>query len=137
MSSSAQPLSALDQNRHLAHRWFEEVWNQGRREVIAELFAPECVLHDGSVHIHGPREFEAFYDNLNAQFKDVHITPTPGISLSEGDLVSLRWHVDCTHRDSGKTLSFSGMSICRIKDGRFVEAWQNWDAAGMQAQLNA
>lgn len=135
MSSSAQPLSAIEQNRHLAHRWFEEVWNQGRREVIAELFAPECVLHDGSVQIRGPREFEAFYDALQSRFSDVRITP--GVSACEGDLVSLLWTVDCRDRATGKSVSTSGISIVRVKDGRFVEAWQNWDAAGMQAQLKA
>ena len=135
MSSAAQPVSSAEQNRQLVHRWFDEVWNQGRREAIAELMAPDCVLHEGSQIIRGPREFEAFYDNLNAQFKDIRVTP--GASVCEGDLVSLRWHVDCLHRESGKPLAFSGMCICRVKDGRFVEAWQNWDAAGMQAQLSA
>lgn len=135
MSSSAQPVSCAEQNRKLIHRWFDEVWNQSRREVIAELFAPDCILHDGSQLIRGPREFEAFYDGLHTQFENIRVTP--GASVCEGDLVSLRWHVDCRHRSSGKTASFSGMCICRVKDGRFVEAWQNWDAAGLQAQLSA
>jgi hypothetical protein len=38
MSSAAQPLSTSEQNKQLVLRWFDEVWNQGRRETIFELF---------------------------------------------------------------------------------------------------
>lgn len=134
MSSPAAPISIIEQNRHLLLRWFEELWNQGRRETIFELFAPDCILHDGNVQIRGPREFEAFYDALQSRFSDVRVTP--GISLCEGDLVSLRWTVDCRDRATGKSLSTSGISIVRVRDGRFIEAWQNWDAAGIEAQLD-
>jgi predicted SnoaL-like aldol condensation-catalyzing enzyme len=135
MSSQAQPLSTSEQNKHLVHRWFEEVWNQSRREVIAELFAPECILHDGAAQIRGPEAFALFHDNLRAQFSDIRVTP--GIALSENDLVSLRWIVECRDRATGKDLTASGISIVRIKDGRFVEAWQNWDQAGVAAQLSS
>jgi ketosteroid isomerase-like protein len=131
--SAPQTISALDQQKHLAIRWFEEVWNQGRREVIFELFAPECVLYDGDKTIRGPEEFAAFYDNLQSQFSDFRITPST--VLAEGDLVSLRWSVSSRHKASGREVSLCGISIVRIRDGRFVEAWQNWDAAGLAAQL--
>jgi len=135
MSSHAQPLSTSEQNKHLVHRWFEEVWNQSRREVIRDLFAPECVLHDGSTQIRGPEEFERFHDTLRAQFSGIRVIP--GLALSEGDLASLRWTVECRDRATGKDITASGISIVRIKDGRFVEAWQNWDQAGVAAQLSA
>jgi predicted ester cyclase len=134
MSTHAQPLSASEQNKYLVRRWFEEVWNQGNTGVIAELFAPECVLHEGSLQIRGPQEFMRFHDGLREQFTDFRVTP--GISLSEGDLASLRWTVQCRDKSSGKNVTTTGISIVRIKDGRFVEAWQNWDQAGIAAQLS-
>jgi hypothetical protein len=36
-----------EQERDLWGRCFELVWNQGRREAIAELLAPEAVIYDG------------------------------------------------------------------------------------------
>lgn len=131
--SAPQTISAPDQSKHLVARWFEEVWNQGRREVIFELFAPECVLYDGDTPIRGPQEFAAFYDNLQSQFSDFRITL--GTTLAEGDLASLRWSARSRHKASGKDVSVSGISIVRISNGRFVEAWQNWDAASLAAQL--
>jgi len=135
MSTHAQPLSASEHNKHLVHRWFEEVWNQGNTALIAELFAPDCVLYEGSLQIHGPQEFMRFHDSLREQFTDIRVTS--GISLSEGDLASLRWTVECRDKSSGKNVTATGISIVRIKDGRFVEAWQNWDQAGVAAQLSA
>ena len=135
MSSHAQPLSASEQNKHLVHRWFEEVWNQGNTEVITELFSPDCILHDGVAQIRGPQEFMHFHDALRQQFSDIRVTP--GVSLAEGDLASLRWTVECRDKSSGKEVTTTGISIVRIKDGRFVEAWQNWDQAGVAAQLSA
>ena len=29
----------------ILHRWFEEVWNKGKAELIDEMIAPECVAH--------------------------------------------------------------------------------------------
>jgi predicted ester cyclase len=131
---SASPVSVLEHNKQLTVRWFEDVWNQSRREVIFELFAKDCVLHEGHTPIRGPQEFAAFYDRLQAQFRDIRITP--GVALAENDLVSLRWTVDAVHKATGKNTTVSGISIVRIKDGRFIEAWQNWDAAAMAAQLS-
>jgi predicted SnoaL-like aldol condensation-catalyzing enzyme len=132
--TAPQPQSISEQNKHLVHRWFEEVWNQGRRETIQELFAPEGVLHDGSKTLRGPDEFSRFYDGLRSEFSDICIAPI--VSLSEGDLASVRWSVTCRHIASGKAVQLTGMSIVRIKDGRFVEGWQNWDEAGVEAQLS-
>jgi len=131
---SASPVSNLEHNKALTMLWFEEVSNQSRRDTIFDLFAPECILHEGHTPIRGPQEFADFHDRIRAQFDDVHIEP--GVSLAENDLVSLRWTVSGTHKATGKKTTVSGISIVRIKDGRFVEAWQNRDAASMAAQLS-
>jgi len=131
---SASPVvSTLDQNKQLTMRWFEEVWNRGNRYVIAQLFAPDGVLYDGAMVIRSPAEFERFYDRLRAQFSDIKVSPV--LVLAEGDLACVHWFADVKHSTSGKSAHITGTSIVRIKDGRFVEAWQNWDAGGLAAQL--
>ncbi len=133
MSASPQSITTLEQNKQLAVRWFEEVWNQGNRDAIAKLFAPDGVLYDGSTVIRGPAEFEAFYDRLRAQFSDFRISPV--ILVAEGDLACIHWNASFKQTSSDKPAHVTGTSIVRIKDGRFVEAWQNWDAASLAAQL--
>jgi predicted SnoaL-like aldol condensation-catalyzing enzyme len=132
--SAPQQQSISEQNKGLVHRWFEEVWNQGRRETIKELFAPEGVLHDGSDTYRGPEEFTRFYDALRSEFSDFHVAPI--VSLCEADLACMHWSVDCKHTASGKPVHLTGMSVVRIKDGQFLEAWQNWDAAGVAKQVS-
>jgi predicted SnoaL-like aldol condensation-catalyzing enzyme len=132
---SASAVTSLDQNKQLVIRWFEEVWNQGNRDTIAQLFAPDGILHDGDRIIRGPAEFEKFYDRLRAVFSNFKISPV--LALAEGDLACVHWFSECKHIATGKNVQITGTSIVRIKDGRFVEAWQNWDAAGMAAQLSS
>ena len=134
MSASPQSITSLDQNKQLVIRWFDEVWNQGRRESIAQLLASDGVIYDGATAIRGPAEFERFYDRLRAQFSDVCISPV--LVLAEGDLACIHWFSEFKHNASGKKAHVTGTSIVRIKDGRFIEAWQNWDAAGLAAQLS-
>jgi predicted SnoaL-like aldol condensation-catalyzing enzyme len=133
MSSAAQPISTLEKNKQLLLRWFDEVWNQGRRETIFELF-PDGILHDGSTRLSGPEPFCSFYDALHAQFSDFQFSPV--VSLAEGDLVCLHWSVAFRHTASGKTLNVTGTTIVRVENGVFAEAWQNWDAASLGAQLS-
>jgi predicted SnoaL-like aldol condensation-catalyzing enzyme len=132
--SASPAVSTLDQNKQLVIRWFEEVWNQGQRDTIAKLLAPDGVIYDGPAIIHGPAEFEGFYDRLHAQFSDFKISPA--LLLAEGDLVCMHWFSEFKHNATGKRAHVTGTSIVRIKDGRFIEAWQNWDAAGLAAQLS-
>jgi predicted SnoaL-like aldol condensation-catalyzing enzyme len=133
MSSAAQPISTLEKNKQILIRWFEEVWNQGRRETIFELF-PAGILNDGSAQLNGPEEFSSFYDALHSQFSDFRFSP--GVSLAEGDLACLHWSVEFCHTVSGKALNVTGTTIVRVENGVFAEAWQNWDAASLGAQLS-
>jgi hypothetical protein len=116
-------------------KWFEEVWNKGRREVIDEMFAPECVLHDGRAEYRAPVEFKRFHDGLRSQLSDIRVDAAG--SDFPGDLVRVRWSSTAKHTSTGKTLQVTGMSIVRFKDGRFIETWQNWDEHGLVEQLES
>jgi len=133
--SYANAPSNLEGNKALILRWFDEVWNQGRRETIKELFATHGVLHDGASTYHGPKEFTGFYDKLRAEFSKFSIRPI--VSIAEGDLACMHWSVDFVHTVSGTPVHSTGTSVVRISNGQFIEAWQNWDAAGLAAQLQS
>lgn len=134
ISTSGQPLSLLERNKRLIIRWFEEVWNRGNRDTVFELLHEHSIIHDGARDFRGPSEFSVFYDDLRAQFADFRITPV--VVLAEDDLVCMHWSADFRHKASGKPIHITGTSVARIDGGRFVGAWQNWDAAALQAQLS-
>jgi predicted SnoaL-like aldol condensation-catalyzing enzyme len=131
--NAPQTVSDLDRNKKLILQWFEEVWNQGRTETISQLLDPACVIHDGPLAIRGPDEFKHFHDALHKDFVGFHIKPV--VVLAEDDLVCLHWTLTCTHTGSNTPVTVTGTSIARVHDGRFMEAWQNWDAARLSSQL--
>jgi steroid delta-isomerase-like uncharacterized protein len=122
-------------NVALFRRWFEEVWNQGRRETITELFAADGVAHgvsDTGGDIHGPEEFLPFYDRLVAAFPDMHLEVEDCFSC--GDKVVGRYVASMSRtgdylglRASGKKARATGISIIRVANGKFVESWDMWD----------
>jgi predicted SnoaL-like aldol condensation-catalyzing enzyme len=132
MSLSGPPAS-LEQNKRLLLRWLDEAWNHGRREIFHELFAKTGVYHRGSAEYLGPAGFLHLYDILRGQFSEFSIKPT--LTIAESDLVCVHWSLDFVHTKTRAPVQVTGTTICRIKDGQFTEAWQNWDAAGLKAQV--
>jgi steroid delta-isomerase-like uncharacterized protein len=131
----------MSDQKAMVVRWFEEVWNKGRREVIDEMFPPEFVLHDGGTVSKGPDAFKPFYDRMRMSFSDIKVTPDEAVS--EGDLVCLRWSVTMRHTGdglgmpaTGKQLHTTGMTMVRFANGRFSEAWQNWDMMRLMEQIH-
>ena len=124
----------------LAKRWFEEVWNQGRRDAIAELLAPDAVVHDGGVDTVGPEEFYPFFERMQSTFSELHVSVDD--TVAEGDKVCVRWSCTAKHTGNGlgvpptgKSLHVTGMTIIRVAGGRLVEGWQNWDMLGLLEQI--
>ena len=88
-----------EQERDLGRRWFEEVWNKGRREAIAEMMAPEGVLHDGAVDSVGPGGFYPFFERISATLSGVRVTVHD--TIAEGDRVCVRWSATGKHTGPG------------------------------------
>lgn len=130
-----------EMERNLGRRWFEEVWNKGRRGGIAEMLAPDAVLHDSERDSQpGPDGFYPFFDRLNATLSELYVTVQD--SFAEGDRVCVRWECIAKHTGdgfgippTGKPIRVTGISILRVAGGMVVEAWQNWDVMGMMEQM--
>ncbi|MEO7507621.1 MAG: ester cyclase, partial [Pyrinomonadaceae bacterium] len=73
----------------LLHRWFEEVWNQGREEAIDEMLAVDAVAHGlgdaaGQTLI-GPEAFKPFFRRFRAAFPNLQIAIDE--TITEGDRI--------------------------------------------------
>ena len=131
-------------NKELARRLYEELWNQHRPEAADELLSPDYVSHDPQSPtalkgLEGYKDAVRYY--LNA-FPDLHFTIED--QICEGDIVVTRWTSTATHKGdlagipaTGRRISNSGIICYRVKDGKFVESWSNWDVLGMMQQLGA
>lgn len=129
-----------ESERDLGKRWFEQVWNLGRREAIAEMLAPSAVVHDGERVTVGPSAFFSFFDRMTAAFSEIRVNVAD--TLAEGDKLCVRWECSAKHTGgglgvppTGETVRITGITILRLSGMMFVEAWQNWDMLGMMEQI--
>ncbi len=131
-----------EQNKALARRSLEEIWNKGNLAVADELIAPNHVAHDpanpnaGS----GPEATKQQASMYRTAFPDLQITIDD--QVAEGDQVVTRWTARGTHRGdlmgiapTGKQMTVTGINITRIAGGKAQEDWTNWDTIGMMQQL--
>jgi steroid delta-isomerase-like uncharacterized protein len=132
-------------NKHtLAHEWFEELWNKRRTETIDRLLTDDVIVHglvdEQGNEIRGPSEFKKFFLQFTKAFPDIHVEVAD--TISEGDKIAARCIVTGTHRGdilgvpgSDKPVRFAGVAILRIKDGKIVEAWNNFDFQTLSQQI--
>ena len=136
----------LEQNKNLVRRWFEEVWNKGRADAIPELFAAEGIAHglsdDAANPLRGPAGFLPFHAQFREAFPNIEVVVED--QIAEGDKVATRCSVRGKHtgdslgfKATQTPVEFTGMVITRIKDGKIVEAWNNFDFMKMYRQLGA
>jgi steroid delta-isomerase-like uncharacterized protein len=130
-----------DANKTVSRRLTEEALNQGKYDVIEELVAPTFVNHDPLTgDTKGLEATREVIEGYRSAFPDLKITIED--QLAERDLVATRWTAKGTHKGellgiapTGKESTVTGLTIDRIKDGKIVESWNNWDTLGMLRQL--
>ena len=139
-----QEQSTLEANKTLIRRWFEEVWNKGRTDAIAEMFAADGVAHglsdEPAKTMKGPADFAPFHGIFRGAFPDIEVIVED--TIAEGDRVAARCSVRGRHTGdhlgvaaSNAPVQFTGIAIVRIKDGKIVEAWNNFDFLAMNKQI--
>ena len=130
-----------EQNKAVARRFFEEVWNQGNLAALDEIMTPESVGHvSGSPDIVGPEANRQFITMYRTAFPDLQFTIED--EIAEGERVVTRWRSQGTHQGdlqgiapTGRQAGSTGITISRVSGGRLVEAWTVWDQLGLLQQL--
>ena len=133
-----------EENKQLVRRWFEEVWNNGRAELIYEMFDENGIAHglsdDPAKPIRGPKDYTPFYKQFREAFPNMMIEVED--MVAEGDKVTARCSVRGKHEGNFRGIAatkspveFTGMTIVRIADGKIVEAWNNFDFATLNKQV--
>jgi steroid delta-isomerase-like uncharacterized protein len=90
--------------------------------------------------IGGPEEWKRRLANLLTAFPDVQLIQED--LIAEGDQVVERWTIRGTHQGhfqgippTGKRVTYTGIDIFRIVDGKLVLVGQSVDRLGMMQQL--
>lgn len=129
-------------NKALVRRFYEEVESAGRLDLIDELFAPDFFDSGHPERGEGPESVRAHVVEMRTRFPD--LTVTVDQLLADGDWVVARLTSHGTHlgafaglAPTGKTVTWSGVALRRIENGRIAEQWTKHDMLAMLRQLGA
>jgi steroid delta-isomerase-like uncharacterized protein len=135
---------AAAENKVLVRRFYEEAWDQGKLDVIDELFADDYIRHDlrPSQALAGPDGMKRITADFRAAFSDLQFDVE--IVIAEDEFVAARWTASGTHTGSwgtvqptGRTARFSGVNIFRFENGKVSELWNHRDDLGLMEQVGA
>lgn len=126
--------------KHAARRIMEEVYGEGRVEVLDELCHPGYVSHDplsGDADLEGVK---AYVRLMHACFPDLK-TRILGL-YADGDTVVTWWRMEghlarrlLGIEPLGQHVSLEGITLYQFEDGKLVEDSSQWDTVGYLQQL--
>ncbi len=137
---------SLEENKRLAREAIK-IWTTGDLDAADALYAPDYVNHqhhdpEDPRDLHGVPAMKTFIKEFRQAFPD--FLDSIDIQIAEGDMVATRFTSMGTHRGAfmgveptNRELTWTGISIDRISEGKIVESWANWDMMGMMQQLGA
>jgi predicted ester cyclase len=126
-----------EEHKAIVRRFFEDVWNKQRLEVVDEVFAAAVLLNGQPV----PREtIKQVVTARRVAFPDIQVAVED--QVAEGDKVSTRRTWQATHRGpyrgiaaTGTRVKWAQISIVRLVEGRIVEDWPVADELSILQQL--
>lgn len=113
----------LEKNKTIARRFFEELYSEGKVELIEELMAPNYVASGPGSQLQVHQASESRAEGHSAVRKSIKSKPADinvvvEEQVAEGDKVVSR----LTFSSGGET--WVGVAIQRIVDGKLVETWR-------------
>jgi steroid delta-isomerase-like uncharacterized protein len=130
------------ENKHIAQRFMEECWNQGKMDSIRELMASGCTFHDPVFPglTSGVDNMKRHIETCRSGFPDLKITVDD--TIAERNEVVHHWTIRGTHKapflgmpPTNRKATVSGTTIYRIEGGKIVEQWADWNLMTLMEQL--
>jgi len=130
-------------NKAIVQRSADEIWNTGNLAIVDEIYGAEFLNHDPTApDVRDLESYKQFIVGALAAFPDFHVTAEDVVA--EGDKVAVRWTATGTQEGelpgipaTGRQVTWTGIDIHRIADGKIVEIWWSKDMLGMIQQLTA
>jgi predicted ester cyclase len=123
---------STSENKELVRRYFDERWNHGNPDICDELLDPRS-------DIAGTKEWMR---SIYATFGNIELTILD--LLAEDDQVAIHWRVAATHQGeylgvaaTGKPVTYQGMALLRVVNGKIVDDVAYWDDLAILQQLDA
>jgi predicted ester cyclase len=129
----------------LARRWHQEIYLRGRLDVADQICAADMVAHGAGVPAdaaRGPEYVRQDAAAIRAAFSIDALTDDDIVAA--GDKVAIRWSFRGTHVGeifgvpaTGRRISFEGLDLFRIANGKIQEFWSAYDTLSLAHQVGA
>jgi steroid delta-isomerase-like uncharacterized protein len=128
-------------NKAVVRRYYDEVLNQRRGDLLDEIAVEDYVEHDPFPgQGNGRADLRARVELLVGAFSPLHFTIEDVVA--EGDKVVVRWTNAGTDSGgfmgmpaTGKDFGIAGIDIHLVRDGRLAEHWHVVDQLAQMQQL--
>ncbi len=143
MNNRTDSLSC-SKSEHLVLEFFARVWTPPHDlNAIDELMTEDYVITSGGKVVKGREAFKGWIKEFHSQLKEAKTESEEIFSNPEGDKVVSRWR--CTGKNNGmfglasdgRSVSFSGMAIWHIRDGKLAECWAERSAWELYQELSS
>jgi len=139
--TTTQP-DQLERNKAVVRRFVDEIFVAGRKDAVDELVADGFVGHSWPSNGDAKAALKAAIDRVGAGLSDPRFEIED--LVAEGDLVAARLTASATQTGefmglppSGKRYTIEEIHLFRVRDGRVVEHWHQFDQLGLMRQLGA
>jgi len=132
----------IERNKAIVRRFIEEIFVGGSHDAVDELVDERMVAHTWPSTGHPRDDLKAAMDRVSGALADAEFTIDD--LIAEGDRVAARLTTAATQvgefmglPPSGKRYSIEEIHVFRLRDGKVVEHWHQFDQMGMMKQLGA
>jgi steroid delta-isomerase-like uncharacterized protein len=133
---------SIEENKAIVRRWSEELWSQGKIDIVDEIVSPDYVRHDPGdpFPARGREDVKRLVTMLRTMLPDLTITVED--IIGEGDKVMIRYTGVATDTEgfmgkppTGIETRTAAMQLFRLANGQIVESWAVRDDLGTLRQL--
>lgn len=132
--------SGAENNRAVVRRYFDRWANHADVAVADALMVPDLELNNPPSRVTSLADYKRSMAGFHEAFPDLRFEVEE--LIAEGDRVVARWTFHGTNRGAflgqpptGRTVTFTGTSTFRLRDGMIHQIWVNMDRHGMLQQL--
>ena len=130
-----------EENKNTLRRSLDEVWGKYNTNAVDQYYAANFVDHTPAPGFSPNRDgIKKAVEVYRKAFPNGHLTI--GDVLSEGDEVAARFTFHGKHTGelqgippTNKEVTLTGLTICRIQNGKVVESWESIDQLQLMQQL--
>ena len=127
-------------NGTIVQRYVNEILNQGKLSAADEIIGEGFVDPAGAPGEKGPESLKKVIASFRTIFPDLAVTIDE--MVVDGEYIAWKWTATGTHGaamfgipPTGKQVTFSGIIVDTIQNGKIVERQGVWDRMGLKEQI--